>query len=1014
MTAAMDETLPSPDRAAAEDLFAQRLADLEDGVPGVIEELCAEHQEHAGVFLELFEDWRRVRELFDAGAAGPMELSVDLGKLVEGVVEGKGSAEGDEADSEVVRRLKERLDPASRLEVQGEMARGGMGAVLSVFDKNLRRQMAMKVMLKQDQPGKPVQSRAMGRFLDEAQITGQLEHPGIVPVHELGIEPNGRVYFTMKLVQGEELADVYRRAWAGEDDWSVTRVLGIFLRVCEAMAYAHARGVIHRDLKPANVMVGAFGEVYVMDWGLARIRGKEDHAAEELVPADGSGIVRSDRQDMRDRVPDSSILTRQGDIMGTPAYMSPEQAGGEIAAMDERSDVYSVGAMLYELLAGGKPYTTPAGRPDLVTLLGRIREGPPPPIHELQPDVVPELEAICEKAMRRDKQERYADMGELGKDLRSFLEGRVVGAYETGAVAELRKWVRRNRGLANALVAGVLVLVAGVVVSSYYWLESSQQTKNVLRLADSRDLSRLWEEGRELWPAHPENAERLRTWVGRAEQILGRLPEHEATLVALRGDARALTPEEVEWDRTGHAEAVGLIAAIAQYRSVIARIEEFIASQPSAEEVEHWTKMSGEYVAAIDSLESLLWERRTYTFLDDDKDWWHEALVQLIADLGVLKDEALWYVEEGSGRYVCGVDEIRERLEFADEVDERSMTGEDARGLWGEALRSIADTEECPMYGGLELMAQRGLLPIGRDPHSGLWEFSHLQTGRVAVRDAESGELEIRGGTGLVFVLIPGGSFQMGAQAGDSEAPNHDPDADSNEGPVHEVSLASFFLSKYEMSQGQWMEASGRNPSKYKADRDRVEHPETGELITQITKTHPVETVTWRECEYLTRTQGLVLPTEAQWEYAARAGTTTPWWTGASGASLQGAENIGDSSTKLIGLPAWICEEWDDGFPAHAPVDSLRPNPWGMHQILGNVGEWIGEVHIDGYPEDARGKDGRQADADPGPLDRDCTIRGPGWFRPAVGCRVSARYSADPSDYKTEHFGLRPARAIEP
>ncbi|MCH2106229.1 MAG: bifunctional serine/threonine-protein kinase/formylglycine-generating enzyme family protein [Planctomycetes bacterium] len=1009
----MDESRPNSDRSVAEELFAERFDDLEAGVSGVLEDLCAAHPEHAELFRELYASWQRAQQILGAGAPAQPTLSADLSALLKGAVRAdeEGGSKAESAQSgDALMQLQDRLDPERRLEVQGEMARGGMGAVLSVFDRNLRRQMAMKVMLKQEELEGPLSAGPMGRFLDEAQITGQLEHPGIVPVHELGIDPDGRVYFTMKLVQGEELADVFRRAWEREEGWSTTRVLSLFLRVCEAMSYAHSRGVIHRDLKPANVMVGAFGEVYVMDWGLARIQGQEDSAAGELAPAEMSEVVRSDRQDLRDELPDSSILTVEGSIMGTPAFMPPEQARGEIDEMDERSDVYAVGAMLYELLSGYKPYVTAEGRPNLMNFLMLIQEGPPVPIHEHFPDVVPELEAICEKAMQRDKRERYASMAELADDLRNYLEGRVVKAYETGAVAELKKWVRRNRGLANSLAAGVLVLIAGVVVSTYFWRDASQQAMSVLRLGDARDLGGLWEEARELWPANEETAPEMAAWIQRAEVLLARLPEHRQVHKELSAEALPRTPEEVISDRENHR----LAASLEQFKAVLPPIEEAIAADPESEDAEYWRGKLKEYKAYIETTEAEVNERATYNFEDQSKGWWHEALTQLIQDLELLETQGYWSNQDLDLGFVTGVQEMSRRLEDAEALAGESVKGEEVGRVWEEALRSISDEEECPMYGGMQLTPQLGLLPVGRDPDSGLWEFTHVQSragSRVPSRDPESSELKLDMGDGLTFVLIPGGTFLMGAQADDPSAPNFDPAATPEEGPVHEVELAPFFLSKYEMTQEQFARTGHERPSLYKGGTKVGLDPTTGEVMDQISKLNPVESVTWEESAYVCRTLDLTLPTEAQWEYAARAGTSTPWWTGADGASLEGAENLGDQATQVIGMPAWTYEAWDDGHPVHCPVNAMRPNPWGLHQILGNVGEWTREVYKPGYPDAPTGPEGWHTTEELKPNET-YTIRGPGWFRTRVGYRVSARYQGNQKDYKTEHFGLRPVRVV--
>src|SRR5262245_35996380 len=180
-----------------------------------------------------------------------------------------------------LKRLFGRTGVFERYKLEGEIARGGMGAILRVWDEDLQRHLAMKVVLGQGEAapsGKtpPVDSRRLARFLEEAQVTSQLDHPGIVPVHELGLDAKGCVYFTMKLVKGKTLKDVLDELAAGEGDWTQTRVLGVIQKVCDAMAYAHHKGVIHRDLKPTNVMVGRFGEVYVMDWGLARVLDRPD------------------------------------------------------------------------------------------------------------------------------------------------------------------------------------------------------------------------------------------------------------------------------------------------------------------------------------------------------------------------------------------------------------------------------------------------------------------------------------------------------------------------------------------------------------------------------------------------------------------------------------------------------------------------------------------------------------------------------------------------------------------
>ncbi|HVS10327.1 MAG TPA: serine/threonine-protein kinase, partial [Planctomycetota bacterium] len=371
--------------------------------------------------------------------------------------------------------------------MRGEVARCGMGMIYKVWDENLRRTLAMKVVLGADAaPGsagtsQPDKNR-LNRFLEEAQITGQLDHPGIVPVHELGLDDEGRVYFTMRLVKGRDLKQVFELVRRGEEGWTLTRALHVMLKVCEAMAFAHEKGVVHRDLKPANVMVGRFGEVYVMDWGLAKVVGREDHRdlRPRADPQASLSEVRTDRRDQAGSEPDAQLYTMDGDIVGTPCYMSPEQARGEMDRFGPRADVYSAGAMLYHLLAARMPYVPPEGVIPPQAVLALLIHGPPQALAEAGPDLPPELVAICEKAMAREPEGRYETMLAMAEDLRAFLEGRVVRAYETGAAAEFKKWVRRNRAVAASLAALLAVVVGGSI--GFAW----QQGRLARRIAAQR------------------------------------------------------------------------------------------------------------------------------------------------------------------------------------------------------------------------------------------------------------------------------------------------------------------------------------------------------------------------------------------------------------------------------------------------------------------------------------------------------------------------------------------------
>ena len=257
------------------------------------------------------------------------------------------SGSSDSASSEILQQLSDHGSKKSRYQLKGEVARGGMGAILKVWDEDLRRDLAMKVVLgKQGEGSTPaVDERTLSRFLEEAMVTGQLDHPGVVPVHELGVDSEGRVYFTMRLVKGRDLKAIFDLVKTGEEGWNRTRALGVLLKACEALGYAHAKGVVHRDLKPANIMVGRDGEVYVMDWGLAKVRGRKDTRDLRMKLADSSSqkSLRTLRRDEVEETPGSPLVTMDGAVVGTPSFMSPEQGRGDVDLVDERSDVTITG-----------------------------------------------------------------------------------------------------------------------------------------------------------------------------------------------------------------------------------------------------------------------------------------------------------------------------------------------------------------------------------------------------------------------------------------------------------------------------------------------------------------------------------------------------------------------------------------------------------------------------------------------------------------------------------------------
>ncbi|MGE3852387.1 MAG: protein kinase, partial [Planctomycetota bacterium] len=365
------------------------------------------------------------------------------------------------------------LSQLGRYAIRGELGRGGMGAVLIAADRDLGRDVAMKVMLG------VADTEALVRFLREARVSGQLEHPNITPVHELGLDGR-RPYFTMKLVRGEALSRRIARLHAevqhgrGDGEFALTQRLDVFRKICDGLAYAHSRGVVHRDLKPENVMVGAYGEVQVMDWGLARII---DDTHEDLTRAlrqgSGADTPATIPPTMHARA-DENWRTLEGDVMGTPSYMSPEQARGDTSKIDARSDIYALGAILYELLTLTRAFE---GH-ELLKLLERVRRGRfVSPSRRVASDrvlaaalrVPRELDAVVMKAMATRPHDRYASVADLVADIDAWAEGRATSAAQYSLAQLGMLWVRRHRvavSVAAALVAVVGIAIAAVLQST--------------------------------------------------------------------------------------------------------------------------------------------------------------------------------------------------------------------------------------------------------------------------------------------------------------------------------------------------------------------------------------------------------------------------------------------------------------------------------------------------------------------------------------------------------------------
>ena len=378
--------------------------------------------------------------------------------------------------------LDQGLDPesaatseaSSRYAFMGRVGKGAMGEVLLAQDRHLRRKVAYKKILPQMASNRSV----LSRFFTEAQITAQLDHPAIIPVYNLEVAADGQIAYSMKLVQGRTFKELMQEARTQisstgktDDAHSQASLLNHFLKVCDAMYFAHCKGVIHRDLKPANIMIGPYREVYVMDWGIARIMGgHEESLDEELVrliqpDADAPPLER----------------TQLGQILGTPRYLSPEQTTGKNDQLDGRSDMFALGLILFELVSL-RPAISGANQ---VEMLKKILKAEKEPLVHLDPQIkiAPELAAIVHKATMRKRDERYADVQALADDLRRFVRGEEVLARPDTLWRRLGRWITRHR---QAALLGLCVLVLLSLASVGGLLYRRQQAMLAARAHEQR------------------------------------------------------------------------------------------------------------------------------------------------------------------------------------------------------------------------------------------------------------------------------------------------------------------------------------------------------------------------------------------------------------------------------------------------------------------------------------------------------------------------------------------------
>ena len=894
-----------------------------------------------------------------------------------------------ETPSLTVKPTQPTPSPWAAYEISAELGRGGMGIVYNARQTNLRREVALKKAL----------SAAGGRrFSNEAVITGALEHPNIVTVYDLIAAPNGEIGMAMKLIRGRSWEDHLTADWHEVENLSEERLhwhLDVLYKVCQAMAFAHSQNVLHNDLKPENVMVGEYGEVALMDWGCAT--GMPGLKHPNPLP-----VLQGER-----------ILSP----FGTPCCMAPEQALGHGHLLNSWTDTFLLGAMLYRIVEG-RPLRTER---DLTRVLERAAKADYNPMVKCGSS---QIRALCTKALQAEPTKRFQTVDALLEGLAAYQKtyeseklSKVAGAQLDSCLASI---ANTKHSTERALV-DLGEVVYGYQQALVLWPSNPNASEGVEKARVALIDYAISQGDLKLAAAHIEQLDDSASRVCCKQNLQHAIEGREAAarqaqrnrnflilavsaviLVLIIGGVLVKAEQRKTETQRQLAEAhLQDLQELSDIQRVKKQFEAELTLWPSipsnVDPMTKWIQDTEELLQKLPKHRATLRklaqgvpvdDRDEPIFNDPTIEWEYVTLKDLISGLETLQNTELSLMER--------------RLADASSVERITLV--DAADVWEEAITSIASSK---VYNGLQLEPQLGLVPIGTDPASGLWEFAHVQSGEIPTRDAD-GRLSLPEDPCIVLVLLPGGTFHMGAQTGTGGADgrNIDPRATAIEQPVHPVSLAPFFLAKYEVTQGQWMRIMGENPSAYPAGRE-VGDPEK----KAITIRNPVEQVTWKDSAEAMRRLDLILPTEAQWEYGSRAGTDTIYWSGNSIESLDGTLNIADRYCEQNGGPgSWKYERsLFDGYVAHAPIGEFRANRFGLHDTAGNVWEWCLD-HFGSYENPTAPDNGARLNAEEG---APRVFRGGGFRAASVHARSADRYTQYAAEYQGYDVGLRAARSVQ-
>ena len=795
--------------------------------------------------------------------------------------------------------------------ILGPLGQGGMGVVYLAEQKEpVEREVALKLI----RPGMG-SSEVLARFEIERQALAVMNHPTIAKVFDAGVTDEGQPYFVMEVVEGvpiTDFCDLYRLPLKAR--------IQIFQQVCSGVHHAHQKSVLHRDLKPANIqaaLIGGQTVIKIIDFGLARATN----------PASLG----------------ESVYGQEGRIVGTPSYMSPEQVKGRPEDIDTRTDIYSLGVVLYQLLTGELPFQRQDPRDgDLLDVYRSIEEEVPErpssrilsrgeaaaeqairrsttPAN-LRKSLQGELDWIVMRAIAKEPDRRYESAMALALDLRNYLRGDAVDAGPDSAWYRASRLVRKYRIQTIAGVMVAAIAIACVLLVWSYALDSYNESRRAdIETTNARTLKNELtsleavanRERKRARDARKDSAAMSAELRRQTELNAARAGSDAARADRLAGQAKA-DREKLDRLSTQFAKLEKKNSVLSNrfdHYSVALRLEELRERAstvldrwpPDAIRLQRWTTDGAAIAKTLPRVrEGLAVQRASKT---DPKDvFLLETLTRLAADL------------DSFGKRQGLLARMHRRLSFARSIEDLTKRHPNARHTWEEALKAIARADGAVasrLYARsrIRLTPQLGLLPIGMNPETRLWEFYHLRSAWDPWSETDPAELpipthrggtskgrgsiEVEAGTGIVLVLLPGGTFSLGKS--------------------RPTELDPFFVARHELTHGQW--------SRMAENYEEASAPRSG-----VDPRSPVTRVTWHMCRTLLRRHGLTLPTEAQWEYGCRAGTNTQWSSGDRPSSLSGYANILEAPHRSRGRPVL--------------VGSFRSNPFGLFDVHGNVSEW--------------------------------------------------------------------------